>query len=88
MESMEEETGKMNAKIDVSLDLRGEVCPWPASYSLARLKGMKSGEILQVVADGMCAVDGIPAALAQAGHKLFQTETIGDGVYRFTIQVV
>ncbi len=77
----------MNQNPKVRLDLRGEVCPWPAAYTTAKLKRMTSGEVLEVIADGMCAVDGIPAAVKQSGDSLLSVETIGDGVYRFLVQV-
>lgn len=81
------EINKQTKKTEVKLDLRGEVCPWPATYSLARLKNMTSGDILEVLADGLCAIEGIPSAMAQAGHRVLSVETVEDGVYRFTIQV-
>lgn len=81
------ETNRANKKTTVTLDLRGEVCPWPATYSLLKLKRMTAGEILEVLADGLCAVEGIPSAMAQAGHKVLSVETVGDGVYCFMIQV-
>ena len=69
------------------LDLQGEACPYPALYTGASLEQMAPGEILEVLADGMCAVDGIPAAVAQSGHKLLKAELVGNGLYRFIIEV-
>ena len=69
------------------LDLQGEACPYPALYTGASLEQMASGEILEVLADGMCAVDGIPAAVSQSGHKLLKAESVGNGLYRFVIEV-
>jgi TusA-related sulfurtransferase len=48
---------------------------------------MVPGEVLEVLADGMCAVEGIPAAVSQSGHKMLGVETVGNGVYRFIIEV-
>lgn len=73
-------------KAAVTLDLRGEACPYPALYTGARLERMVPGEILEVLADGMCAVEGIPAAISQSGHKLLRVEKIKSGIYRFIIQ--
>ena len=71
----------------VVLDLRGEACPYPAMYTGAKLEQMVSGEVLQVLADGMCAIEGIPAAVTQSGHKLLGVEKMDSGVYRFSIKV-
>lgn len=77
----------MTSKAAAVLDLRGEACPYPALYAKARLKRMASGEILEVVADGMCTVEGLPDAIAQAGHNLLNVEILANGIYRFTIEV-
>ncbi len=78
----------MTKKAAVVLDLRGEACPYPAMYAKARLVKMAKGEILEVVADGMCTIEGLPDAIAQAGHKLVGIETLDNGIYRFSIEVV
>jgi len=72
----------------VVLDLRGEACPYPAMYTGAKLERMSNGEVLQVLADGMCAIEGIPAAVTQSGHKLLGIEKLDSGVYRFSIEVI
>lgn len=74
-------------KAAVALDLRGEACPYPALYTGTRLERMVPGEVLEVLADSMCAVEGIPAAVSQSGHKLIKVETVKSGVYRFIIEV-
>ena len=74
-------------KAAVVLDLRGEACPYPALYTGAKLERMTPGEKLEVLADGMCAVEGIPATVSQSGHKLLRVETVKSGVYRFIIEV-
>jgi TusA-related sulfurtransferase len=75
-------------KATVALDLRGEACPYPAIYIGARLERMITGEVLEILADGMCAIEGIPAAVSQSGHKLLGVEKIDSGVYRFRIEVL
>ena len=74
-------------KVTRVLDLQGEVCPYPALYTGAKLERMAPGEVLEVLADGMCAVEGIPAAVSQSGHKLLGVERVKSGVYRFIIEV-
>ncbi len=78
----------MTKKAIVVMDLRGEACPYPALYAKARLGKMAKGEILEVIADGMCTIGGMPDAIAQAGHKLIDAEIIDHGVYRYSIEVV
>ncbi|UCG55230.1 MAG: sulfurtransferase TusA family protein [Dehalococcoidia bacterium] len=78
----------MTKKATVVMDLRGEACPYPALYAKARLGKMTKGEILEVIADGMCTIGGMPDAIAQAGHKMLAIETLDNGIYRFSIEVV
>lgn len=78
----------MTSKASVVLDLRGEACPYPAMYGKAYLDKMAKGEILEIIADGMCAIEGLPDAIAQAGHKLLSIETLDNGLNRYTIEVV
>ncbi len=47
---------------------------------------MAPGEILEVVADGMCTQEALPDAIRMSGHKLIKTETIANGLFRYTIQ--
>jgi len=75
-------------KTAVVMDLRGEACPYPAMYTGAKLERMTGGEVLEVLADGMCAIEGIPAAVTQSGHKLLGVEKLDSGVYKFSIEVI
>ena len=69
------------------LDAQGEVCPYPATYTGAILKDMAPGEILEVLVDHLCAVEGVPAAVEQLGHRVLSTEAVANGIYRIVIQV-
>lgn len=67
-------------------DLQGEACPYPAMYVSAILGQMSPGEVVEILVDHLCAVEGVPAAVAQLGHRVLGTERVADGVYRMTIQ--
>ena len=84
---MTKEKKRETTKINKILDLQGEACPYPALYTGASLEQMAPGEVLEVLADGMCAVDGIPAAISQLGHQLLEVKTVKNGVYQFIIEV-
>jgi len=85
-EKIPEQENNETTKVAVVLDLRGEACPYPAMYTGARLEHMIPGEVLEVLADGMCAMEGIPAAVSQSGHKMLGVEKLESGVYRFSIE--
>jgi TusA-related sulfurtransferase len=60
----------MNVRIDKTLDVRGESCPYPELYTLETLAAMRSGEVLEVIADCVQAFVNVPAAVARYGHHL------------------
>lgn len=76
----------MNEKATAVLDLRGEACPYPAMYAKAKLGQMAPGEILEVIADGMCTQEGLPDAMAMLGHKVLRAEALDNGLFRYVIQ--
>lgn len=69
------------------LDAKGEVCPYPALYAGAMLEGMVPGEVFEILVDHLCAVEGIPAAVEQLGHRVLSTEAVANGVYRIVVEV-
>lgn len=75
------------SKRRVTLDVKGEVCPYPAMYARAMLEGMAPGQVLEILVDHLCAVEGVPAAVEQLGHRVLSTESVANGVYRIVIQV-
>ena len=56
-------------------------------YTRAVLEGMAPGEVLEILANHLCAVEGVPAAVEQFGHRVRSTETAANGVYRIIVQV-
>lgn len=74
-------------KRTVMLDVKGEVCPYPATYARAMLEGMAPGEVLEILVDHLCAVEGVPAAVKQLGHRVLSTETVANGIYCIVVQV-
>lgn len=68
-------------------DFQGEACPFPAMYVAAILRQRSPGEVVEILVDHLCAVEGVPAAVTQLGHRVLGTEIVGNGVYRITIQV-
>lgn len=61
--------------------------PFPAMYARAVLEGMAPGEVLAIMVDHLCAVEGVPAAVELLGHRVLSTEPVTSGVYRIVVQV-
>ncbi len=67
---------------DEELDVRGLVCPLPILRTKKQLVGMKSGQILKVVATDPGAVIDFQVFAEQTGHQLLNTtETSGEFLF-------
>ena len=68
-----------------TLDVRGEGCPRPTLKSLKALKGMNSGEILEVLGTDPGTKKDMPKLAKKSGHEWlgFIDE---DGYYRFFLK--
>lgn len=65
-------------KIDFTLDLRGEPCPFPVIYALEVLKDLKKGEVLQVIADCPASFRNVPEEVKKHGYSIV-SEPIKNG---------
>ena len=71
---------------DVTLDAMGQMCPMPIVMLAKKIKEMKSGQILEVVADDIGAKEDVPAWCSRTGNQLVGVEQDGK-VLRFYIKV-
>ena len=67
----------MSDKFD-ELDVRGLSCPLPLLRARAKLAGMESGQILQVLATDPDAANDFRAYCEQSGHRLVAVESAGE----------
>lgn len=72
-------------KADVVLDTKGMNCPMPVLKTKKAIDGLKSGEVLEVVATDQGSKSDIPALLKRLGHELLDTKEEG-GVIEFYIK--
>ncbi len=50
-----------------SLDVRGQVCPYPELLTLKALQNMSAGDILEIMIDNLPSVRDIPITLEKRG---------------------
>ncbi len=62
---------------DVTLDVRGECCPYPLILTKKKVEGLKSGEVLEVIADDPVAPQNIDAWSKKSGNKLLSVKQEG-----------
>jgi len=69
-----------------TLDVCGEICPYPDMNTMTTLKKMQKGEILEVLLDYPLSVERIPRNVKKQGHKMLQDEGLGGPNHRFLIE--
>ncbi len=75
----------MTNKLTKTLDTCGTCCPMPLVNSNKAMKDLKSGEILEVIANDPATCDDIPAWCKRTGNDLLESDTV-DGRYRYLIK--
>jgi len=71
---------------DQTLDAKGLNCPLPILKTKKMIKGMSSGQVLEVLATDPGSVADMAAFCNQTGNKIVGQSNEGD-VYKFEIQV-
>ena len=64
-------------KADQSLDCMGLYCPMPIVKTMEKIKQLKTGEVLEVVADDRGIKQDMPAWCDATGHELVGMEEEG-----------
>lgn len=70
-----------------SLDVRGEVCPYPDVMTQKKVKSMKPGEILEVLIDYPLSAERIPESMKKMGHEVLKVDKIGSSEWKILIKI-
>ena len=63
-------------KADQSLDCVGLYCPMPIVKTAEKIKGLKKGEVLEIVADDKGIKQDMPAWCQTTGHEFLGMEEV------------
>lgn len=86
MHGSDNTAGEMFLDKDETLDARGLMCPMPIVHLAKKVKGMSSGQVLELLADDVGSKDDVPAWTTRTGNELLGMEEDGK-VFRFYIKV-
>jgi len=70
-----------------SLDVRGEVCPYPDVMTQRKVKSMKPGEILEVLVDYPLSAERIPESVKKMGHEVLKVDKTGTSEWKILIKI-
>jgi len=65
-------------KVDKTVDLRGQVCPYTFVRSKLAIEKMNIGEVLEVILDHQPAVVNVPKSMENEGQKVLKIDQTGE----------
>ncbi len=68
------------------LDTKGLNCPMPVLKAKKAIKALNTGDTIEILGTDPGSVKDFEAFCGATGHKLLESENVGDGVYRFVIE--
>ena len=72
--------------VDETIDVRGEVCPYPDVKSMRKIKKMESGKVLEILLDYPLSAEKIPRSMEKKGHEVLGVEKTGDSEWKILIK--
>lgn len=74
-------------KVDETMDCFGLLCPMPIIQTAKKIKGMKRGEVLEIVSTDEGIREDMPAWCRQTGQEFLGIEKDGE-VYRVYVKKI
>ena len=67
-----------DVKVDKTLDIKGQVCPYTFVRSKLAIEKMNLGEVLEVITDHRPASENVPRSMESEGQKVLKIEQTGE----------
>lgn len=74
-------------EITETLDLKGEVCPYPDVKSKRKVKRMNSGEVLKIIIDYPLSAERVPETMKSMGHEVLSVEKAGTSEWVIIVKI-
>ena len=65
-------------KVDKTIDIRGQICPYTFVRSKLAIEKMNVGEVLEIVLDHKPAVENVPKSMENEGQKVLKIDQTGE----------
>lgn len=76
------------AKVDLEINLKGEVCPYTFVKSKLALEELDIGQVLRVIVDHLPAMDNVPRSMENEGQEVLEVTQINDTDWSLVIKKV
>ncbi len=77
---------RAEVKIDIEMDLKGEVCPYTFVKSKLALEEMELGQVLRVVVDHIPATENVPRSLENEGQEILRVAPLNSEDWEIVIR--
>ena len=67
-----------NIRVDKTVDLKGQVCPYTFVRSKLAIEKMNVGEVLELVFDYQPAIDNVPRSMENEGQTVLKIDQTGE----------
>lgn len=65
-------------KVDKTLDIKGQVCPYTFVRSKLAIEKMNLGEVLEIVTDHKPASENVPRSMENEGQKILRIDQVAE----------
>lgn len=65
-------------KVDKTLDIKGQICPYTFVRSKLAIEKMSIGEVLEIVTDHKPASENVPRSMENEGQKVLKIDQAGE----------
>ena len=65
-------------KVDKTIDIKGQGCPYTFVRSKLAIEKMDVGEVLEIILDHKPAVENVPKSMENEGQKVLKIEQTGE----------
>ncbi len=76
----------MDIKFDQTLDCKGLSCPMPMMKLAKAMKGLKQGEVLEMLGTDPGTKSDLPKWCEKSGNEMLLEESLDGGVFRYLIK--
>ncbi len=73
-------------KIDKTIDIKGQVCPYTFVRSKLAIEKMKIGEVLEIIVDHKPAIENVPRSMENEGQKVLKVEQLNPTDWRIVVR--
>ena len=73
-------------KVDKTLDIKGQVCPYTFVRSKLAIEKMNLGEVIEIITDHKAASENVPKSMENEGQKVLKIEQTGENEWHLFVR--